>query len=452
MQFIQLIYRLYATIRVLIDYIRGEIPPRNDYEAGKNKRIRRSLSNLGESIVYGWQDLEKGTYTGALTVYAATIGEFHPLTPIINTYLVRHPGTPLIIFSGQLQYLDALNTLYPNAAVGILPPCAPWLYNQFFEKVQPCAVVLGEGPCLHTYFPIPFELALPAACLRHNIPMLVANATLHASHIFGIANKIEKLLFGKIYNQAIRYWYTPNEIFKSWLLDAGVPSDRIIITGDLRFDDQRHLGAVSAELNEILNYLKVEGAPVIVAGSVNAIDEEGPVIDGWIEVRKMQKSARLIMAPRHVNNSENMAKLYSYLSAKGIHFAKRSEGGDRLKSAEALVIDVFGELPHFYSVASIAYIGRNHGVLEPLRFLVPTVVAPQSDWAANYVTFPAYKHMIDHGGIIEARDKQELGQIFKRIIDDPDYGKQFVKRATQVAENERGAGERIVRHMEGYVI
>lgn len=166
----------------------------------------------------------------------------------------------------------------------------------------------------------------------------------------------------------------------------------------------------------------------------------------------MQKSARLIMAPRHVNNSENMAKLYSYLSAKGIHFAKRSEGGDRLKSAEALVIDVFGELPHFYSVASIAYIGRNHGVLEPLRFLVPTVVAPQSDWAANYVTFPAYKHMIDHGGIIEARDKQELGQIFKRIIDDPDYGKQFVKRATQVAENERGAGERIVRHMEGYVI
>lgn len=446
-----LIYRLYASVRAVVDYLKGESPPQASYQEGKKKRIRRSLSNLGESIVYRWTEVENGDYTGALVVYAATIGEFHPLMPVINTYLQRNPGTPLVIFSGQLQYLKAMNVLYPHAAIGILPPSAPWLYDQLFKRVRPSAVVLGEGPCLYTYFPIPFDLAVPAACLRHNVPMMIANATLHACHIFSAANKLEDWLFGKIYTQAIRYWYTPNDIFRSWLLKAGVPSDRIVVTGDLRFDDQRHLGSVSAELTELLDFLSKEGAPVIVAGSVNAIDEEGPVIDGWIEVRKKHESARLIMAPRHVNNSENMGKLYDYLAGKGIRFARRSEGVSSFKDAEVVVVDVFGELPHYYSIASIAYIGRNHGVLEPLRFLVPTVVAPQSDWIANYVTFPAYKHMIDQGGIIEAEDKKDLGLIFNRIIDDPDYGKKFVENATRVAENEKGAGEKIVRHMEGFV-
>ena len=82
-----------------------------------------------------------------------------------------------------------------------------------------------------------------------------------------------------------------------------------------------------------------------------------------------------------------------------------------MKEADAIIIDVFGELPHYYSVASVAYIGRNHTVLEPLRFNVPTVVAPRHDWSQNYVTFPAYKQLIDEKGIIEAADKAELGKV-----------------------------------------
>ena len=446
-----LIYRLYASLYSVANYLRGEYSPQASYQAGNNKRIHRSLCNIEKSIFYGWQDIKNGGKTGSLLVYAATIGEFHPLIPVINTYLKQKPGTPLVIFSGQLQYVQAMSALYPQAAVGILPPSAPWLYDKLFELVRPCAVVLGEGPCLYLHFPIPFDLALPAACLRHTIPMIVANATLHEHHVFSPVNWLENWLFGKMYTQAIRYWYTPNDIFKSWLLKAGVPSERIIVSGDLRFDDRRHLCPASTELTDILDHLRQQG-PVIVAGSVNAIDEEGPVIDGWLAVREKHKNARLVIAPRHINNNENMGKVYDYLIAKEVRFAKRSEDIENVKNAEVIVVDVFGELPYYYSAATIAYIGRNHGVLEPLRFLVPTVVAPQADWASNYVTFPVYKHMIDQGGIIESPDKKDLGLIFSRIIDDPGYGKQFVDNATRVAENERGAGEKIVQHMKGYVI
>jgi 3-deoxy-D-manno-octulosonic-acid transferase len=225
-----------------------------------------------------------------------------------------------------------------------------------------------------------------------------------------------------------------------------------VVTGDLRFDGLHELGTLSSEFTDLLAHLGKSTDPTLVAGSVNAIDEEAAVTDGWIELRKKYPASRLIIAPRHIRNAENMQKLYSHLDARQVRYAKRSEGVERILQADAIVIDVFGELPHYYSVASIAYIGRNHGVLEPLRFKVPTVVAPRRDWAAEYVTYPTYKQMIDEKGIIEAHSKADLGQIFLKIIDTPDYGNAFVANALRLAERQKGAGRRIVDHIQSFAL
>ena len=443
-------YRLYASLISIASYVKGESSSEPGYVAGTPTRLRRSLRDLGASFPYGWEAMRRKQHRDALLVYAATIGEFHPLVPVIDGYLERWPGTPLVILSGQLQYLEALHRAYPEAAIGIPPPGAPWLYDQLFELIRPRLLALGEGPCLHLHFPIPFDLALPAACLRHEIPMIVVNATLHRRLAASRLGDLETRLFGSMYLDAVRYWYTPNEMFKSWLVKAKVPNDRVVVTGDLRFDGLQESGARSEEFSRLLADLGQSRGPTIVAGSVNAIDEESAVIDGWIAVRKKYPTCRLIMAPRHIKNQENMRQLYQYLDAKGVAYARRSEGIERIKQADAVVIDVFGELPHYYSIATLAYIGRNHGVLEPLRFEVPTVVAPRSDWAAEYVTFPAYKLMLDERGIVEAQTKAELGQIFLKIIEQPDYGRSFVSNALRVAKHQKGAGKRIVEHIASF--
>ena len=446
------IYELYASLASIGNYLRGESPLQPGYVVETPKRLRRSLWDLGATFAYGWKEVQRGEFENALMVYAATIGEFHPLVPVIDHYMKRWPGTPLIILSGQLQYLEAMHAAYPQAAIGIPPPSAPWLYDQLFALTRPRVVMLGEGPCLHLHFPIPFDLALPAACLRHSAPMVVVNATMHRHLVASRLDHMESRLFGSMYVKALRYWYTPNEIFKSWLLQAGVPDDRIVVTGDLRFDGLCGLGVRSSEFDDLMTYLGQLTDPMIVAGSVNAIDEEAAVIEGWIELRQKYPASRLIIAPRHIRNSENMRKLYDHLGAKQIRYAKRSDGIEAIRQADAIVIDVFGELPHYYSIASIAYIGRNHGVLEPLRFKVPTVVAPRRDWAAEYVTFPTYQQMITEKGIIEAQSKADLGQIFLKIIDTPDYGKAFVTNAVRLAESQKGAGRRIVDHIESFAL
>jgi 3-deoxy-D-manno-octulosonic-acid transferase len=444
-------YRLYASAAALLNFLKGESGFQPSYVANAPRRARRSLTDLGKSFTYGRDAIESGALAGALVLYAATIGEFHPLTPVVDAFLERHPGTPLVVFSGQTQYIDAIHAAYPEAAVGLLPSCAPWLYDRMFRLVRPCAVILGEGPCLPLHFPIAFDMALAAACVRYDVPMAVANATLHKYLVPSRMDYLEARMFGGLFTRALRFWYTPNEVFKSWLLRARVPAERIIVTGDLRFDGLHRLAESGGEQAEILRHMRESGGPVIVAGSVNAIDEEAAVVDGWLDVRRRHPQARLIVAPRHVNNAENMAKLYDYLRSKDVRFARRSEGLEASRQADALVVDVFGELPHYYSIASAAYIGRNHGVLEPLRFEVPTVVAPRADWGADYVTFPAYKHMIDQRAIIEAPDKRDIGGIFLRIVEEPGYGRAYVDNALQVAARERGAGRRIAEHLDSVI-
>ncbi len=443
-------YLIYAGSAAIWSYLKGETQRQPTYVQDARKRIRRSIWNLAESFPDAMPAIEQGNYRGALLVYAATIGEFHPLVPVIDSYMRRWPATPLVILSGQVQYVSALRSAYPTAAVGIPPPGAPWLYERLFKLIAPRIVVIGEGPCLHLRFPIPFELALPAACLRHSIPMVVANATMFPAQASSRLDRIKDRVFGWIHSTAVRYWYAPNDLFRTWLVEAGVPEARIVVTGDLRFDGLRELRECSPEFRDLLDHLRSLGEPIVVAGSVNAIDEQGPVIEGWQRVRERFAGARLIIAPRHVNNSENMAKLYEYLHKAGLRYARRSEGTEKAKQSEILVVDVFGELPYYYSVATAAYIGRNHTLLEPLRFRVPTVVAPRSDWAPRYVTFPGYMRMVEGQGVVEAPDKAHFGEIFLRIIEEPAYGNAIVANASRIAESEKGAGERIVTHLATY--
>ena len=308
-------YRLFESAASVWNHLRGGGQRQPGYIALPGQ-ARPSLRNLADSFACRWKEIERGEFSNALMVYAATIGEFHPLRPVIDNYLQQRPGIPLVILSGQL-HVQALQAAYPQAAVGVPPPSAPWLYDRLFTLVRPCLVAVGEGPCL-------LSCTSPSRWnsgfrphVRHSTPMVVVNATMFPYTPSSKLDRIEYWLFGSIYKDAIRYWYTQNDIFRSWLLQAKVPADRIIVTGDLRFDAQRDLGARSTELADLLSSLARAAGPTIVAGSVNALDEEAPVIDGWLEVRKKYPQARLIMAPRHVNNSENMSQLYDYFEHQG---------------------------------------------------------------------------------------------------------------------------------------
>ena len=144
-----------------------------------------------------------------------------------------------------------------------------------------------------------------------------------------------------------------------------------------------------------------------------------------------------------------MEPIYRLLEGENYSFARRSRPSQGDLDADILVVDVFGELVHFYEVANVCYIGRNHGVLEPLRFHKPVVVAPEQYWASDYVTFPHYDAMVRAEAICQTECMDKTGAAFLHVIEDAEFRESMIGRAVEFCERQRDGLARIIAHVRG---
>lgn len=430
-----LMFRLFSACVVLRDYV----------AAGPLDRAR--MSSLGSAFPLNGEDLDDASGRRSIVIYAATIGELTGARSFISRMKQRFPQDRLVIVCGQDQYLTATSKLYPSAVVGVLPTA--WTVGPFLRRAAPRVVCILEGPCLHGWFPIRMNLALPAACGARGIPMFVIQASPHGLTLGSTIERVEHSLFGNLHKRAVTNWYPPFPEFAEKLIALGAPADKVVLAGDMKFSnvfDASH-DAPPADLARILSHYRQVSGPIIVGGSVNSADEVQSVLTGWKSVKRKFHDARFILAPRHVNRPEAMDPIYRLLEKEDHTFVRRTEITGGTVDADILVIDVFGELTHFYEIADLCYIGRNHGVIEPLRFRKPIVVAPDEAWDHGYVTYPQYKLMTQAGAICQTPSASRTGETFLRIIEDDGFRQNMIERAVRLCEEQLGSLDRVVEHV-----
>lgn len=431
-RFLLFLYRMFCTLESVIGLIRG----------GDRRSVSWALSFDGTMR----DQLEASASFAdqrSLLVYAPTVGEFNSVKPVIRLYQQRWPHDRLVLLTCYHQYLDLLRKTFPDAIVGLPDFRSPWLIERFFCRTRPRLFIISEGPALHGCFPQRLEVALPAACLMRNVPVVVTNAVLFARSMASRIDRIENTLFSRLFAESIRCWFPPFPKFQQALVSEGVPSDRIRVLGDLRFDSLSIAGAPkSDDLKQMLERYRTSKAPLIVAGSVNNLGEQECIIGAWRALKMRYPDIRLIIAPRYVNDPQVIEALSGLLSAAGADFVLRSDPASSLNLRDVLVLNVFGELSHYYSVASVSYIGRNHGVLEPLAYHCPTIVG--QGWREDYSAYPLYDYMISQNGIICVADQTQLAQVVERLLEDESFRTQCVQTARCLIRENAGTAERVM--------
>ena len=388
--------------------------------------------------------------SSGIVIYAATIGELRAASSLIHSLQERFPGAHLILIPGQTQYISVFAKIYPVAIVMKEFPLLPSLADQFFKNIQIKFCMIIEGPSLHGFFPIRQDLSLSASCLQHNVPMFVANACLYEKTISSRFDLIEHKFFADILQEAIVRLYVPNHEIENAFLKHGVPQQKLLVAGDIKLDNafSEPLPPISNDLNEVFQFFQKQCCRLIVAGSVNDYDEQIALVHAWSILRQSIPNIVLVLVPRYVNNNVMMNKLYQYLTDKEIQFARRSQGMNDLDTHKLLVVDVFGELPYFYEYAEIAFAGRGHGVLEPMKYSKPVVVGPHQYWTKESSTaYLLYQQMRDNHALIECSSYADLGEIFLNILEDRQFGEIYVQRYTQTIKQKMGASEKIIEHM-----
>lgn len=415
------------------------------------KKRRRPAFWLSESLTYGPDRLEHLHGQRSLIVYASTIGELNVVKPLLLAYRRCWPDDHLILFTAYEQYVELFARNYPDASIGLPRLRTPWLLNRFFKLSRPRLFLISEGPALHAHFPQRLEVALPAACLWRNVPVIVTNAALHKCEIGSRIDMIEHQLFRRLFQDAIRRWFTPYEAFQKKFIEAGVPSERIIQVGDLRFDSLHFAGTPrNSQTTEILDLYRKAAAPLFVAGSVNARDELALVISAWNMARRSIRDLRLVIAPRYVNNPEVIEVVAELLRGVDADFVLRTDSSCTARLADVLVIDVFGELSHFYSVATVSYIGRNHGVLEPIAYDCPTIVG--SGWRRDFPAISLYYNMIEEGGVICAQTAEQLDRLLIDMHLTTEPREAQIQRAREIVAKNSGATERIIGEIDRLLV
>jgi 3-deoxy-D-manno-octulosonic-acid transferase len=229
----------------------------------------------------------------------------------------------------------------------------------------------------------------------------------------------------------------------------GVPSDRIRVLGDPRFD------SVAAKVQAVspADQLLALGRPgTLVAGSTWPPDE-GVVLRAFAGVRASLPEARLILVPHeptetHLQAVEHLADALGLPAPVRLSVAKGP--------VPLLLVDRVGVLARLYGAGSLAYVGGGYGraglhsVLEPAAWGLPVSFGPrwrQSRDAGLLLSAKAAIDLPEDPGQAAAW----LADWWRRGVADQAAQGEAGRRARDVVEAGTGAARRSAELLAGLI-
>ncbi|BAH37767.1 putative glycosyltransferase [Gemmatimonas aurantiaca T-27] len=166
------------------------------------------------------------------------------------------------------------------------------------------------------------------------------------------------------------------------LIELGVRTDTLHITGDTRFDQVWQRAQRVDRASPLLTALHSD-RPTMVAGSTWPADE-AVLLPMWEAVRRAHPAARLIIAP-HEPTTSHLTPILTWTRNAALQCAtlrEVEEGTVDVSTADVIVVDRVGVLGDLYALADMTFVGGGfhsaglHSVIEPAAFGAPVLFGP----------------------------------------------------------------------------
>ncbi|MDX6557547.1 MAG: 3-deoxy-D-manno-octulosonic-acid transferase [Blastocatellia bacterium] len=374
-------------------------------------------------------------------LHCVSVGETEAARPLVRALLERFPSYRLVIstttVTGQRIARDAFGR--DAAAVFYFPIDWAWTVRRVLRRLQPTAVLIMET-----------ELwpRLLRECRRRLIPVALINGRISLTS-FGRYGLIRPFMRGML--DCISIALMQSEQDASRIRDLGMPYDRVLMPGNLKFDsaESSHDENATAALRQRFGF--DQNARLIVAASTHA-PEEQVVIDAFKQVQDSMLTfrARLLIAPRH---PERFDDVVSILQASSLTWSRRSDAPQAEdKTCDVVLLDTIGELRAVYPLAAIAFVGGSiaphggHNVLEPgARGVCVITGAHTHNFAAVTKALLAEDAIVQLPKVSASDAPAELARALNRLLSDDSLRRDIGQRALVVCNRNRGATERTLQ-------
>lgn len=359
-------------------------------------------------------------------IHAVSVGEVLAARGLIAQVRERRADVEVLLTVTTFAGLEVARKTYPDLRVLPSPLDFSFVVRRFLRLIRPDALVLIE-----------LELwpNLLLAAERAGVPVFVANARVSAKSQ-GRYRLLNRVWPGFLRPVSMFLAQGPEHVAR--LRDVGVGADRIVLAGNLKFDN-----AVPAEAEPLRTALRAElgfgpDDRVLVAGSTHP-GEERFVIEAFLRIMAGTPSARLLLAPRHL---ERLSEVTALLSALQLRASRRSDR-DRPAGCPCVLLDTTGELGRFYAVADVAFVGGSwapiggHNLLEPAAFGVPMVTGPHLKTVRDTADLFA-----EAGALVEVMDVAAFVACVGGMFASPADSRRRGAAAKGLIESRRGAAAR----------
>ena len=408
-----MVYAFYRVISALLPFIATlNLLRRSWKEADYRTRIKERFGFVPPQI-----------RRGSIWIHTVSAGEVIAAETLVN-HLLESSHAPQVLLtattpSGSAEISRRFGTRVDHC---YMPYDAVRCIRRFLRSTRPQTLILMETELWPNLLRI---------VSNDGIEVCLINARLsnRSARRYGFVPSLTKTMLKSVTMIVSQYEDTAGRF-----RELGYPSDRIHVTGNVKFDltvtkETRRRVAINKERwsAERLCWIAASTHP----------GEDEVVLDAHVQAQKEYPDLLLVLAPRHSHRAEDIQRL---AELRSLTATKLSENA---RAVDVLVVDQMGVMLEMYGMADVAFIGGSlqgtggHNPVEPAVLGVPMLMGPdRMNFEEMCKRFAAAKCLTT----VQSRD--EITYQLLKLLSDPDQRKRQGDAARQVVDVNRGAAQR----------
>jgi len=360
----------------------------------------------------------------AIWVHAVSVGEALAALPMIRALQQRYPNHQLVVTTttptGSERVKAALgDDVFHVYAPYDLPDCL----NRFLMRSRPELAIIMETELWPNTI---------AACARHRVPVVVANARLSEKSAKGYQrlSAIARPMLANISCVAAQH-SDDGERF----VGLGLPAKALTVTGNIKFDlalDQPQR-ALAQQFRQ--RWYSDKSRPIFIAASTHEGEDER-LLRAFELIRQQRPELLLLIVPRHPERFESVFQLAS----RRYKTVKHSEGQTLSADVQVLIGDTMGELMPMLGASDFVFMGGTwvdnggHNFIEPAAWGKPIFSG------SSLFNFAEVSRLLLEAQALRLVETPEaLAQQIVQLLEQPKAGRVMGEAGQRVAEANRGA-------------
>ena len=400
-------------------------------------RHGRYCDGLGERfgaspIRYGLQPV--------IRLHGVSLGEVNGLASVVRELHAQLPDYRLVISTSTDTGMGAARRLFaPTHTVLRWPLDFTLVVRRAINRVRPDLVVLMEGDIWPNFL---------TACNRRKIPVVVVNGRMSPDKGYPGYKKLGPLA-GMLFNRLTAIG-VQNEAYADCFRKLGTQSDKIRVTGMLKFDTVEVADNLPGQ-DDLAGALGIDPADRLIVAGGTGPGEEKMLLDIFAKLQADGKhpAARLAIVPRKPERFGEVAKL---IAGGGLPLIRRSEqpdGSNADAPKNAIILgDTMGELRKFYALASCVFVGRSLVPMGGSDMIEAAALGKPTAFGPHTFNFPQADDLAANG-CARVASPDELTDKLKSWLTDPAAADRAGKDAQQYVITRQGAARRNVEMICG---